>query len=75
MEKISLIVNKKIDHFAWVLLINGLCLMFLAVFIVWIPYMLEIVIGFAVLLVACVFLYAAYKVWHLKKILEKYLKF
>jgi hypothetical protein len=75
MDKISTLVEKKLDHFIWVLIINGILLMFLGVLIVWTPYMLRLVMGLMAVLVSWVFLYGAYKIWHLKKLLDKYLKF
>jgi hypothetical protein len=75
MEKISMLVGKKIDHFVWMLVANGILLMILGVLIVWTDFMLRLVMGLIAILISWVFLYGAYKLWHLKKILDKYLKF
>ena len=75
MEKISNVVDKKIKHLVLTLLTTGIIMLLLAVLIVWTDFMARIVLGLAILLVAYVFLYGAYKIWHLKKIFDKYIKF
>jgi hypothetical protein len=75
MDKISTVVNKKINRLAWVLLANGIVLLILSVLIVWTDFMLRFVMGLMAVIIAYVFLYSAYKLWHLKGILDKYIKF
>jgi len=75
MDKISMVVDKKIDRLAWVLVANGVLLLILGVLIVWTDFMLRLVMGLVAVIVAYVFLYSAYKLWHFKKILDKYIKF
>jgi hypothetical protein len=75
MDKISTVVEKKIDHLAWVLVANGVVLLILGVLIVWTDFMLRLVMGLMAIIIAYVFLYSAYKLWHFKKILDKYIKF
>jgi hypothetical protein len=75
MDKISNIVDKKLNRLAWVLVTNGIILLILAVLIVWIPFMLQYLIGLIAIIIGFVFLYSAYRIWHLKNILDKYLKF
>jgi hypothetical protein len=75
MEKVSTLVGKKIDRLAWVLVANGIVLLILGVLIVWTDFMLRLVMGLMAVIIAYVFLYSAYKVWHLKKVLDKYIKF
>jgi 1,4-dihydroxy-2-naphthoate octaprenyltransferase len=75
MEKISNLLDKKINHLTWVLIVNGIILLILGVLIVWTDFMLRLVMGLIAVLVAYVFLYGAYKLSHLKKILDKYIKF
>ena len=72
MEKISNVVDKKIKHLVLTLLTTGIIMLLLAVLIVWTDFMARIVLGLAILLVAYVFLYGAYKIWHLKKNFDKY---
>lgn len=75
MDKISTAVEKKVDHLAWVFVANGIFLLILAVLIVWTDFMLRLVMGLMAVIIAYVFLYSAYKLWHLKKVLDKYIKF
>ena len=75
MEKVSNVVDKKIKHLILTLAINGIIMLFLGVLIVWTDFMARIVLGLAIIIIAYVFLYGAYKVWHLKKIFDKYIKF
>jgi hypothetical protein len=75
MDKISIVVDKKLNRLAWVLVANGFILLILAVLIVWTDFMLRLVMGLIAVVIAYVFLYSAYKIWHLKKILGKYIKF
>jgi hypothetical protein len=75
MDKVSTTVNKKIDHLAWVLVANGIILLVLGVLIVWTDFMLRLVMGLIAVIVAYVFLYCAYKLWHFKGQIDKYLKF
>jgi divalent metal cation (Fe/Co/Zn/Cd) transporter len=75
MNKISITLDKKVNHLIWVLLANGFFLLVLAVLIVWTDFMLQLIMGLFAVVVAFVFLYSAYKLWHFKKILDKYIKF
>lgn len=75
MDKVCDLVDKKVNHLAWVFVANGILLLVLAVLIVWTDFMLRLVMGLVAVVVAYVFLYSAYKLWHIKKILDKYIKF
>jgi hypothetical protein len=75
MDKISIIVDKKINHLMWVLIINGLIMLILGVLIVWTDFMLRLVMGLMAVIVAYVFLYSAYKLSRFKKVADKYFKF
>lgn len=75
MEKVSRILDKKINHLAWVLVGNGVVMLILSILIVWTDFMLRLIMGLMAFLVAYIFLYGAYKVWTLKKLLDKYIKF
>lgn len=75
MEKISSLLDKKVKHLVWVLAFNGVFLLILGVLIVWTEFMLKLVMGLVTIMIAYVFLYGAYKVWSLKKIIDKYIKF
>ncbi|HTW96967.1 MAG TPA: hypothetical protein VMD74_04910 [Candidatus Methylomirabilis sp.] len=75
MDKISTTMDKKANHLIWVLIINGLILLLLAVLIVWTDFMLRLVMGLMAVVVAVAFFYLAYKIWHFKNLLDKYIKF
>ena len=53
---------------------SGLILVMAAVLIVWTDFFLRLVIGLLVIAVAYIFFYLAYKIWRLKREIEKYLK-
>jgi len=69
------IIEKKINGFIWNLVINGVILLFLGILIVWTDFMLRLVMGVLVIVIAYVFFYSAYKIHAFKKDAEKYLKF
>lgn len=75
MEKVSSLFDRKVRHLIWVLLGNGVFLLLLGVLMVWTDFMLKLVMGLVTIMIAYVFLYGAYKVWSLKKIVDKYIKF
>jgi uncharacterized membrane protein len=76
MEKnVAHAIDKKIKHLVLVLLGNGLFLLLMGVLIVWTDFMLKLVMGLVVIMIAYVFLYGAYKLWSLKKVVDKYIKF
>lgn len=75
MKKVNNIIDKKINHLILVLIGNGVLLLILGVLIVWTDFMLRLVMGLATLLVAYVFLYVAYKLFGVKKYLDKIIKF
>jgi hypothetical protein len=67
-------IGKKINGLIWSLVSTGIILLFLGILIVWTDFILRLVIGLFVLLVAWIFLYGGYKLWALKKDIEKYLR-
>jgi hypothetical protein len=75
MDKVSMVVDKKINRLVRVLVINGFILLILAVLIVWTNFMAQLVMGLMAVIIAYVFFYSAYKLSHLKNILDKYIKF
>ena len=75
MENPFKMIDKKINGFIWTLTINGVILILLGVLIVWTDFMLRLVIGVFVLVMAYVFFYSAHRVWSFKKDIDKYLKF
>ena len=75
MENPFNVIQKKVNGIIWTLIFNGIILLLLGVLIVWTDFVLRLVMGLLVIVVAYVFFYGAYKIWALKKDVEKYLKF
>lgn len=67
-------INKKINGVILSLLCTGIVLLLLAVLIVWTDFMIRLVIGLLVLVISYAFLYGSWKIWTLKKEIEKYFK-
>ena len=75
MENPLKVIEGKINGFIWTLAINGVVLLLLGILIVWTDFMLRLVMGVLVIVIAYVFFYIAYRVWSFKKDIDKYLKF
>ena len=60
-------INHKINGLIWAAISTGIVLMMLAVLIVWTDFMLRLVMGLIVIIIAYAFLYAGYKLWALKR--------
>ena len=67
-------IKRKVSGLIWTLVSTGIIMLMLAVLIVWTSFMLRLIVGLLVMVVAYVFFYAAYKVWALKKEIEKHFK-
>ena len=67
-------IKRKVNGLIWTLVSTGIIMLMLAVLIVWTSFMLRLIVGLLVMVVAYVFFYAAYKVWALKKEIEKHFK-
>jgi hypothetical protein len=67
-------MNKKINGLVWSFISTGIILVMLSVLIVWTDFMLRLVMGLIVLIIAYAFLYAGFRLKALKKEIEKYLK-
>lgn len=67
-------VKRKINGVIWTSIGTGVILLILAVLIVWTDFVLRLIIGLSVIVIAYGFFYGAYKVWSLKKEVEKYFK-
>jgi len=67
-------INKKIDSLIWSLISTGVILLVLAVLIVWTDFMLRLVFGLLVVVIAWVFIYGGYRLWHIKREIERHFK-
>lgn len=66
--------KRKINGIIWTLISTGIILLLLGMLIVWYDFVLRLIIGLVVIVIAYVFFYGAYKIWALKKEIEKYFK-
>jgi hypothetical protein len=53
---------------------TGIILLILSVLIIWTDFVLRLIVGMVVILIAYIFFYLAYKMWALKKEVEKFFK-
>ena len=69
-------VNKKVNHIILSFLFTGLILIVISVSILHpsTAYMVNIVIGLTFLFVSIFFIIIGYKLWHIKREIEKYFK-
>lgn len=67
-------IEKKIDGIVWSLVSTGAIMLVLAILIVWTDFMLRLVFGLMVMVVAWTFLYGGYRLWHIKKEIKDHLK-
>ena len=63
-------INKRINGLIWSFVTTGVVLMMLAVLIVWTDFMLRLVMGLLVVVIAYTFLYAGYRLWTIKMEVE-----
>ena len=64
-------VAEKISQVMWALILNGAILVILAALITWNVFIMQLLIGLMVLVIAGSFFYAAHKLYLIKKILKK----
>jgi len=67
-------IKKKTNGIIRTLIGTGIILLLLGVLIVWTDFFLRLVMGLLVMVVAYAFFYGAYKLWSLKKDVEKFFK-
>jgi len=68
-------IHRKLNGLIWSLISTGVILLLLSVLIVWTDFVLRLVFGLFVLVLAYGFLYGGFKIWGLKKEIEKHFKF
>jgi hypothetical protein len=74
MKKLIEKIQKKINSVIRSLVISGLVLLMLAVLVVWSQFLLQLAVGLFIVVIAHMFFYAAYKLWSLKREIEKHFK-
>ncbi len=75
MENLFKKINKKINHLIWSLFSTGIIILVLAILIIWTEFLLRIIFGIITLVVAYMFMYMAYKLWHLKRDIKNHFRF
>lgn len=75
MENLFREINKKINSIIWSFFSTGIIMLLLAVLIVWTDFVLQLIVSMLILLISYIFLYTGYKLWALKKSIEKHFKF
>jgi type IV secretory pathway VirB3-like protein len=74
MQKLIKLIQKKVNGLIFSLVFAGVVMLMLAVLIVWSQLMLQLAVGLFVVVIAYMLFFAAYKIWSLKKEIEKHLK-
>jgi len=67
-------INRRINGIVWSLLGTGIILLLLGVLVAWTDFVLRLVFALIVLTVSYVFIYSSYKLWAIKKEIEKHFK-
>jgi len=75
MKNLFSAIEKKLNGIIWTLILTGLFLLILGVLIVWTDFVVRLLIGLLVIVVAYVFFYGGIKAWGVKREVEKFLKF
>jgi len=74
MQNLFKKIKRKINWTIANLVSMGLILVLLGVLIVWTDFVLRLVMGLFVIVIAFAFFYLAHKIWWLKREVEKYFK-
>ena len=74
MQNLIKKIKRKVNGAIMNLIFTGVILVILSVLIVWTDFTLQLVIGLLVLVMAYAFFYLAYKLWWIKREVEKYFK-
>jgi len=67
-------IEKKINGIIWTFVSTAVILLILAVLVVWTDFMIRLVFGMIILVIAYGFFYGAYKIYEIKKELKNYFK-
>ena len=61
-------IEKKINGIIWTFVSTGVILLILAVLVVWTDFMIRLVFGMIILVIAYGFFYGAYKIYEIKNL-------
>lgn len=67
-------IKHKVNGMIWTMGSTGIILLILGILIVWTDFMLRLTLGLFVLVIGYTFLYLTYKLWHVKKEIERHFK-
>lgn len=68
-------IKHKLNGIIWSFISTGIILLMLAVLMVWTDFMLKLVVGLVVVIISYTFIYSGYKIWLLKRDIEKHCAF
>lgn len=74
MKKGVQLIKKRVNSLIWTLIGNGILLLILGVLAVWSTLFLKLIVGMVIIVIAFMFFYAAYKIWKIKREVEKIFK-
>jgi ABC-type bacteriocin/lantibiotic exporter with double-glycine peptidase domain len=74
MKNLLSSVGHKINGIILTLISTGIFMLVLGILVVWTDLVLRLLVGLLIIVIAYVFFYGAYKVWHMKKEIEKFIK-
>jgi hypothetical protein len=67
-------LNRKLNHLVWTTLFSGVVILLLGLLTVWYDLVVRLVIGLFLLVNGYVLIYVAWKLWQMKKDIEKHFK-
>lgn len=74
MKKGVQVIKKRVNSLIWTLIGNGVLLLILGVLAVWSTLFLKLIVGMVIIVIAFMFFYGAYKIWKIKKEVERVFK-
>jgi ABC-type bacteriocin/lantibiotic exporter with double-glycine peptidase domain len=74
MQNLFKKIKRKVNGAIISLIFTGVILVLLAILIVWTNFVLQLVIGLLAIIMAYAFFHLAYRLWWIKKEVEKYFK-
>ncbi|WKZ24728.1 MAG: hypothetical protein QY321_03885 [Patescibacteria group bacterium] len=70
MQNIITLIKQRLTDLMWIFIANGLFLLIMAVVVVWDTFLVRLLIGLIILLIAYSLFYVAYKIHSIRKMIE-----
>lgn len=70
MQNIIKLIKQRLTDLMWIFIANGLFLLIMAVVVVWDTFLVRLLIGLIILLIAYSLFYVAYKIHSIRKMIE-----